>query len=177
MSEKKNEQKKIYIAIGLALIMAVLCYFRFIHKKGTGTRDEMKIPYNPLAAELDIPEINTKMMKTDNWRRQHQEEPFPTLKRDIFVNVKSLNNAKNELSKSSPEESESGSVTDRSQLDPGLELTGTIVGGENPIAIINDQFVKVGDLIDEYKLVRIGKKEVILDMDGRTVKVEMLINE
>ena len=60
------------------------------------------------------------------------------------------------------------------QLDAGLKLTGTIVGGENPIAIINDQFVRVGDLIDEYKLVSIENKEVILDMDGRTVKVEML---
>ncbi len=176
MPEKKNERIKIYITIGLALIMAVLCYFRFIHKKGT--RDEKKIPYNPSVAELDVPKVKTKMMKTNYWRKQPQDESLPKLERDIFVNVNSLNNAKNEFLKSSSEKTESGIVTIRSpQLDPGLELTGTIVGGENPIAIINDQFVRVGDLIDEYKLVSIKKEEVILDMDGRTIKVEMLQNE
>lgn len=166
MTEKKNERIKIYISIGLALIMAVLCYFQFIHKKGT--RDEKEIPYNPPVVELDVPEVKTKMMETNYWRKQPQDESLPKLKRDIFVNVKYLNNTKNEFFKSDI-------VAIRSpQLDAGLKLTGTIVGGENPIAIINDQFVRVGDLIDEYKLVSIEKKEVILDMDGRTVKVEML---
>ncbi len=156
--------------------MVVLCYFRFIHKKGA--RDEKKILYNPPVAELDVPEVKTKMMKTNYWRKQPQDESLPALKRDIFVNVKSLNNAKNEYLESISEKTDSGVVTIRTlQLDTGLELTGTIVGGENPIAIINDQFVKVGDFIDEYKLVRIEKKEVILDIDDRTVKVEMLKNE
>ncbi len=172
MSGKKNERVKIFIAIGLALVMAVLCYFRLIHKKGTGTRDEKKNQYNQLAAELYIPEVNTKMLKTANWRKQQQGGQFPELKRDIFVNVK------NKFLISSPETAESGRGTIMSpQIVSGLELTGTVVGGENPIAIINDQFVRVGDLIDEYTLVRIGKKEVILNMDDRTVKVEMLKNE
>ncbi len=156
--------------------MVVLCYFRFIHKKGT--RGEKKTSYNPLVSELNVPEVKTRIMKTNYWRKQSQDESLPTLKRDIFVNVKSLNNAENEFLKSSSGKSESGIVTiSSSQFDPGMELTGTIVGGQNPIAIINDQFVRVGDLINEYKLVRIKKKEVIFDMDGRIVKVEMLKNE
>jgi hypothetical protein len=172
MSGKKNERVKIFTAIGLALIMAILCYFRLIHKKGTGTRDENKSQYNPPVAELDIPEVNTTMLKTPNWRRQLQGGLFPELKRDIFVIVK------NKFLTSILEEAESGRGTIMSpQIASGLKLTGTVVGGENPIAIINDQFVRVGDLIDEYTLVRIGKKEVILNMDDRIVKVEMLKNE
>lgn len=152
--------------------MAVLCYFRFIHRKGMGTHDENKSQYNPPVAELDIPEVNTTMSKTANWFRQQQGGLFPQLKRDIFVNVK------NKFLTSILEEAESGRGTIMSpQIASGLELKGTVVGGENPIAIINDQFVRVGDLIDEYTLVRIGKKEVILNMDDRTVKVEMLKNE
>ncbi len=172
MSGKKNERVKIFVAIGLALIMVVLCYFRLIHKKGTGTRDEKKNQYNPPVAELDIPEVNTKMLRTSNWRKQQQGGQLPKLKRDIFANVK------NKFLISSQETVESGSGTIMSpQKASGLKLTGTVVGGENPIAIINDQFVRVGDLIDEYTLVRIGKKEVILNMDDRIVKVEMLKNE
>jgi hypothetical protein len=172
MSEKKKEQKKIYIAIGLALIMVVLCYFRFIHKKGTGISDKNKSPNYLPVAELDVPEVNIEMLKTVNWSKQQQGGPLPILKRDIFVNVK------NKFIISSPESTERGRGAIKSpQIASGLKLTGTVVGGKNPIAIINDQFVRVGDLIDEYTLVSIGKKEVILNMDDRIVKVGMLKNE
>lgn len=174
--EKKNETVKIYITIGLAIIMVVLCYFRFIHKKDT--REVEIITYSPPVTELDVPDVKTKIMKTEFWRKQTQGETLPELKRDIFVNVKSLSNPENEFLINSPEKSENGIAAIRFlPSDPELELMGTVVGGKNPIAIINDRFVRVGDLIDEYKLVSIEKKEVVLDIDGKTVKVEMLKNE
>ncbi len=176
MSEKKKEQIKIYITIGLALILVVLSYFRFIYKKGT--LDEKTNSHNLPVTTLDVPEVKTKTVKTDFWRKQAQGKSLSTLKRDIFVNMRSMNNVGDGFPVDSLKTNEgSFAAINTPQLNPEMELTGTVVGGGNPIAIINDQFVRVGDLIDEYKLVSIGKREVVLNMDGRDVKVEMLKNE
>ncbi len=176
MSEKKKEQIKIYITIGLALILAVLSYFRFIYKKGV-LDEEINLHNLPVAA-LDVPEVKTKTVKTNYWSKQTQDKSLSTLRRDIFVNMKSINDVGDGFLEDSLKTNERSFVAiNTPQLNPEMELMGTIVGGGNPIAIINDQFVRVGDLIDEYKLVSIGKREVVLNMDGREVKVEMLINE
>lgn len=60
---------------------------------------------------------------------------------------------------------------------PSFTLKGTIVGGRNPIAIIDDQFVRPGDWVGEYRVVKIGKKEVVLDSDYGQVVLEILKNE
>ncbi|GAX59231.1 metal-dependent amidase/aminoacylase/carboxypeptidase [Candidatus Scalindua japonica] len=178
MSDKQKEKNKIYIAIGLAVIMVVLCYFRLIHKKGTGTTVKNNIQNNLTVTELDVPEVNTETLKKISWRKKDQVGPLPELKRDIFDNTKFLKKAEKERTKSSPENAEIGNATISSpEMASELELKGTVVGGKNPIAIINNKFVRVGDLINDYTLVRIGKKEVILVMNDRTVKVEMLRNE
>ncbi len=176
MSERKKEQVKIYITMGLALILVVLSYFRFIYKKGA--LDEKTNSYNLPVAALDVPAVKTKITKTNYWRQQTQDKSLSTLKRDIFVNIKSMNNVGSGFLEDSLKTNESSfAVINTPLLNPEMELTGTIVGGGNPIAIINDQFVRVGDLVDEYKLVSIGKREVVLNMDGREVKVGMLKNE
>ena len=64
-----------------------------------------------------------------------------------------------------------------SRPTPSLNLKGTIVGGERPIAIINDQFLRQGDQIGEFKVVNIGKKEVVLNSDERTLVLRLENNE
>ncbi len=61
MSERKKEQVKIYITMGLALILVVLSYFRFIHKKGA--LNEKTNSQNLPVAALDVPEVKTKITK------------------------------------------------------------------------------------------------------------------
>ncbi len=164
MSEKKSDRIKIYIVIGLALVMVVLCYFRFIHKKATP--DKGHTPFTRPVARLDVPAPETKNLKNDYWYKRSMDESLRTLKRDIFAPLKFL------------KETENWSVASRSPKPAStLKLRGTIVGGGNPIAIINDQFVRIGDWIDEYKLVKIGKKEVLLASGNKKIKVEMLKNE
>lgn len=161
MAEKKGEQIKIYIVIGLALVMVILGYFRLIHKKVTPAGDHT--PVAPPDAGLDIPVRETKNMQNDYWHKQPEVNPLGTLKRDIFINVNSLN------------ETEKGFVGNRASNPAStLKLRGTIVGGKNSIAIINDKFVRIGDWIDEYKLITIGKKEVLLALGNKKIKVELL---
>jgi hypothetical protein len=48
-----------------------------------------------------------------------------------------------------------------------------VAGGENPLALINDTFVRTGDSIDGYRVVRIDKKEVFLDSGIETFRLEI----
>ena len=58
-----------------------------------------------------------------------------------------------------------------------LKLTGTIIGGRNPIAIIDEQFIREGDWISEYKVVRIRKKDILLESDDGKIALEMMKND
>lgn len=163
MSEKKSDQIKIYIVLGLALVMVILGYFRFIHKKADPNETEGHPPVASSDAGLNITERIAKNLQNNYWYKKTTDKPLGILKRDIFVNLNSLNEAENRSG---------GNST--SNPASTLKLRGTIVGGKNPIAIINDQFVRIGDWIDEYKLVMIGKREVLLASGNKKIKVEML---
>jgi hypothetical protein len=55
-----------------------------------------------------------------------------------------------------------------------LELKGTIIGGKAPMAVINDKFVRMGEKIGEYKIVKIDPNEVVL-RSGSQEKVLQVI--
>ena len=57
---------------------------------------------------------------------------------------------------------------------PSLRLKGTIVGGERPIAIVNDTFLRTGDEIDGFKVVWIGTKAIVIEAGERKLALEML---
>ena len=69
--------------------------------------------------------------------------------------------------------------TEQKSLKPALslKLRGTIVGGGEPIAIINDQFMRKGDRIDGFNVVKIGKKEVLLRSANDELKLKLIDNE
>jgi hypothetical protein len=55
-----------------------------------------------------------------------------------------------------------------------LELKGTIIGGKAPMAVINDKFVRMGEKIGEYQIVKIDPNEVVL-RSGSQEKVLQVI--
>jgi hypothetical protein len=55
---------------------------------------------------------------------------------------------------------------------PSFQFGGVIVGGESSLAIINDQFVRLGDWIGDYRVLRIGNKEVVLGSDRKTLVLQ-----
>ena len=160
MPEKKIESIKIYIVIGLALVLVIVGYFRLFHKKPAN--DTVVSPSVTASVQSDVNSVLRKSPRRESWHKSPAAESLRPIVRDIFVPLKSLKKA------------ETG-TTEQEPSRPGrsLKLRGTIVGGENPIAIINDRFVRAGDTIGEYKVVRIGKTEVLLDTDNREMALEM----
>jgi len=47
------------------------------------------------------------------------------------------------------------------------------VGGERALAIIDDQFVRVGDRIGDYSVVTIRKKDVLLMSESSKLHLEI----
>ena len=55
-----------------------------------------------------------------------------------------------------------------------LTLKGTITGGENSIAVINDKFVYIGDRIGDYEVITIGNDEVVLTSETHSMVLKVL---
>jgi hypothetical protein len=101
-----------------------------------------------------------------SYRESSVHEHIQTAIRDIFSPLADPKSAKNR-------------DREEASRNPGESLTlgGTIVGGKSPIAIINDQFVRTGDWIGDFRVVRIGKKDVLLDSGGQKMALEIMKNE
>ncbi|RKX21377.1 MAG: hypothetical protein DRP35_04405 [Candidatus Zixiibacteriota bacterium] len=56
-----------------------------------------------------------------------------------------------------------------------LVLSGIIYNDDNPVAIINKKSLRVGDKIENAKIIQINKKDVILEENGKNVT--LIINK
>ena len=164
MAGKKSEQIKIYVVIGLSLVLMIGAYFQFIHAKVSRGKD-VAASTAPLA-QLNVPVINKEKPKNTRSGGSPVDEYLHASIRDIFSPLRSSRDTESQP-KGQESEEEVSSFT----------LKGTIVGGERPIAIINDKFVRTGDWIGEYRVARIGKKEVLLESGGEKVVLEIMKNE
>lgn len=164
--EKKTDKIKNYIVIGLAGVLAVSVYFRFIRGKVGGSQD---FSPSPPIAQLDVPQVNTNKPIKSERPQLGMGGHLPASIRDIFSPP-----TPPPETESLPDENEEMRVDPE---PPSFTLKGTIVGGRNPIAIIDDQFVRPGDWVGEYRVVKIGKKEVYLDSGYGQVVLEILKNE
>lgn len=165
MSEKKPERVKIYLIIGLSIVLAVVVYFRLLHKKTTHAAAPAQS--KPGLTRLTVPQTQLPNLQAAQSAKQAIRESNRAIARDIFRPLKS------------PPPPEENQLHEESLLMPRAEfkLKGTIVGGGSPIAIINDQFVRTGDWISSFKVVRIGPKEILLDSGHEKIALEMVKNE
>ena len=172
MPEKKNDRAKVYMVIGLALVLMVVSYFRFIHKRKV-TPAVSRIPA-PAVLRFDMPQIKIPDRQNTRSRESLSKESMRAPIRDIFAPLKLQAKVKSQPASQKPPKALPSKV--RSQpTGQKLKLKGTIVGGGKAIAIINDQFVRKGDWIGKYKVVRIGKKEVLLSYDTKEVTLRVSI--
>ena len=58
-----------------------------------------------------------------------------------------------------------------------LELKGTIIGGKEPMAVINDKFVRMGEKIGEYQIVKIYPNEVVLRSGSDEMALQVLTHQ
>ena len=164
MAGKTGERIQIYVVIVLAVIFVILGYFQLFHKKaGVEAKSIAPLESEP---ELDISGIETKIKSRLQVNEARSFEPFEPIARDIFTSLKSLKKAK------VPKKQ----IKKPTSLPP-LKLKGTIVEDDRSIAIVNDQYLRIGDLIHGFKVVRIGKKVVLLDSGQRQLALEMQKNE
>lgn len=193
----KSERKKIYIVIVLALVAAIVGYFRFIHKKPPPDIGRTASIATPSQVQTPQAEISMPDRQRDKQPELHMDDVSPTVIRDIFSPVqltkmpKSTPKPKRQSSKakSKPKPKKSlwpippklENLPERKTPPPPppppptvvLKLNGTILGGENPIAIINNQFVRTGEWIGGYRIVKIDKYKVLLSSNNHQKVLEV----
>lgn len=172
MPATKIEQIKIYVVIVLALVAAVVGYFRFIHKKTTPDIGRTASIATPSQVQTPQTGINMPERQRDKQPELHMEDPLRTDIRDIFTPLHLTKKVKRKTKRPSPKKApppmpikvESPPEPKKPPPPPTimLELNGTIVGGNNPVAIINNQFLRTGEWIGGYRVVKIGKYKVLL---------------
>ena len=176
MAKEKNEQIKIYVVMGLAVVLLIMAYFRFVREKENP--DEAPAIATASFVDLDIPEIRPISPQEARSLEPVGYEYPQTIIRDIFSSLtvpRKLENRHEEQHEAQHEEQyEEQSESDLIQT---LKLTGTIVGGSKPVAIIDGQFIHDGDWIGDYRVARIGNKDVLLVSNNKRITLEMIKNE
>jgi hypothetical protein len=160
------DQIKKYIVIGLSLVLAIVGYFRLIH--GRSQPEEI---INPSLSDSTASEFETQIVapvtwQQEDWHARLAAEPMRPMKRDIFLPAKPLKSLKVKPVAKIPQ-----------KPAPKLKLRGTVVGGDEPIAIIDDQFIRTHESIAGYKVAWIGPKMVVLDNGEQKMVLEMLQND
>jgi hypothetical protein len=165
MLAKKNERPKIYLGVALSIVLLVVLYFRYAHKKPTHAAAPARV--KPGVERLHVPQIQLPHLKSATRPKASVNASRRIIPRDIFRPLKGP----------LPKGQAHRQVQKASKAVPPLKLTGTIVGGEEPMAVINGQFVHTGDRIGEYRVVTIGEKKVLLDSGEDQIALEILKNE
>ena len=188
MAGKTGEKIKKALVIVLSIILVISFYFRIIHKRvrekegarsGTpavprGGYDRPKYrgispPSGPDG--LNTPEINIARLQEIQDLKPGVSDNLRTVIRDIFMPLVSGSGV------SKVTDTQSGPEPSMPKPPPSYKLRGTIVGKKGSIAIIDNQFLRQGDWIGEFRVAAIGKKEVLLDSGNQKIVLEILKNE
>jgi hypothetical protein len=179
MPTGRSEKIKLYLVIVLAVAAVILAYFRFIHKKN----DVVVSTTGPPSEEVkfDIQQI----VKPKARRRQAPRLPLhDSLSgdiRDIFAPVKPAIEPKPPIQTKqapAPVDTAKQAPAPIAKQTPApavtLELKGTITGGKNSMAIINDKFVRPGEKVGDYEVIRITPNTVYLKAGSHQKVIEVL---
>lgn len=163
MAGTKADKIKIYLVIVLAMVFVINGYFRFFHGKGSGSKDGM--PSGPAPVQFEVPKIASENPPRPPTLGAVDLEPVQALVRDIFSPLNAT-----------PAEERTTRKKKGPAPPPAMRLKGIVVGGENPVALIDNRFLRKGDWIGEYRVLRIEKKAVLLDSGERKILLELLKN-
>ena len=164
MAGKNPERIKIYVVIGLSLAFGMVGYFRFFYKKAEAdvkSSEPVEVP-----SKIDLSSVQPIIQGRKQLNKELSTESFQPIARNIFA---PLTNPKRATAYKMQSMN-----TEKQQLVPALRLKGTIVGGEGPIAIVNDMFLRTGDKIAGFKVVWIGTKTIMMEAGEQKLALEML---
>ncbi len=168
MPTDKHEKIKFWIVIGLALIMVIVAYFRFWHKKGIAAPDRLAAA--PSQTEHVATEITSDRQPDEQVNDRPPAVALPTVKRDIFRPVRIPSAAAVRTQKNKPAKSKPTPI-------PIFKLGGTVVSEGESIAIINGRFLRPGDSIAAFKVVRIETDKVQLVSGKKNIELKMINEE
>jgi hypothetical protein len=168
MPPDKSEKIKFVIVIVLALILVTVAYFRFWHKKGRAAPDRLAAA--PAQTEPLVSHLTIDRPLDDQADDRPPDVALPSVKRDIFRPLKIPSAMASRSKKNKPAKSKPTPV-------PSFKLGGTIVSGGESIAIINGRFLRTGDTIAAFKVVRIEKNKVQLVSGIKNIELKMIKDE
>ncbi len=163
---ESRERTKLYIVIGLAAIFVVVGYFRFLHGKTTFFNQPGRGGAVP--ALIEVPAVDLKVVQPAGQPQKMASEGPRAGLRDIFAPAKAPSK---DTAAGIP--SVTAAALPVKPLPP-LQLTGTILGGKRPMAVINGQFLRKGDAIAGFEVVSIARDQVTLSGGGRKVLLNLL---
>lgn len=170
-----KETIRLYLVVALALVALVVAYFQFFSKKEDpapqvavlqeqpqGQPKEQQKAAAPATARsksYKVGMVTQRPAVRTEPTRQKSPRPILTDIRDIF-----------EPPSIPPEAIQAAVTAGRAQRAPKepepddipLVLKGTLIGGKAPMAIINEKFIRLGEKIDIFRVVRIEANRVVL---------------
>ncbi len=171
MPKKKSERIKLYLVIGLVVIFVISGYFRFMHKKIKSVSDQA-VTAKPLArVDVHQPEINRP--GKNKGLASPEKGSLRTDIRDIFTPQALPQWADNPSGRRGIRRTGQPLAKKSTKPPLVLELSGMIVGGRKPVAIINDQFLRKGERIGDYRVIWISKNAVMLDSGKERIELEI----
>lgn len=177
------------IAVGSALLTAAAVSFLISNRQGTDTTAtapvalpeprELEAPREP--KELDTPpaKLESPVVVATKQASMKSRDPVPEPEPDSIEEAPHHSSQPirlvgrervllNALSIEVPAGSFDHDDAEPLPSDfPDLVLQGTSVIGNNVVAVISDQRVFEGDRIEGALVIRIGEREVVLELDGR----------
>ena len=186
------------VVLGVLIIVMVALWGRMMSKDGEGA-----VPASASAsASIDAPppvaipqtasQIQTAKNGTDSFR-EWLSGRLPTVSRNLFAiqwdyfpqvatrtNGANSENFWDQLAKSI--NSRADEETRRKAIMVGnlcqeatqhVRLESTMVSPENPKAMINGKLVKVGDVVEGFRLVRIEARRIFVEREGITLSVPL----
>ena len=169
MPDSKSEQIKLYVVIILVILAVITAYFKFFYHKSPKPDAQASSAYTSgeITALRVNPESPPELQKSLNKRR----DDFRVDIRDIFAPPVLPKKAEE---KRVPVAAQTGKADSPPEPVPVFTLGGTIIGSGKPMAIINEQFLRVGELIEGYKVVSIETKRVLLVYRKNKIALEMV---
>ena len=157
MQKGKSERAKVYLIIVLGIVLCVFSYLRLFHK-GSTARTESGSPATPATVPSTPTPAGVHPQQTDAQELKRQDVVGGVV-RNIFEPGKSVVTADARLK----------ALDDGGPRETPLVLNGLVYSANNPIAVINGQFLRPRDQIGGYKIVRIGPKEVVMRGEDREI--------